>query len=83
MSQAEIIVIMIMIHSPIHKCLKHFYLNKICDRYMHLFSQTVSYNWFTELEKSVVVQFVIIAKMPVMSGKKRLAPGVRPALYKG
>lgn len=29
MSQAEIIVIMIMFHSSNHKCLKHFYLNEI------------------------------------------------------
>ncbi len=62
MSQAEIIVIMIMFHSSNHKCLKHFYLNEICVRYRHLFPQTVSYNRFTELEKSVVVQFVIFVK---------------------
>ena len=62
MSQAEIMVIMIMFHSSNHKCLKHFYVNEICVRYRHLFPQTVSYNRFTELEKSVVVQFVIFVK---------------------
>ncbi len=62
MSQAEIIVIMIMFHSSNHKCLKHFYLNEICVRYRHLFSKPVSYNRFTELEKSVVVPFVIFVK---------------------
>jgi len=56
MSQAEIIVTMIMFHSSNHKCLKHFYLNEICVRYRHLFPQTVSYNKFTELKRSVVVQ---------------------------
>lgn len=61
-AQAEIIVIMIMFHSSNHKCLKHFYLNEICVRYRHLFPPTVSYNRFTELEKSVVVQFVIFIK---------------------
>lgn len=35
MSQAEIIVIMIMFHSSSHKWLKHFYLNEICVRYSH------------------------------------------------
>ena len=62
LSQAEIIVIMIMFHSSNHKCLKHFYLNEICIRHRHLFPNTVSYNRFTELEKSVVVQFVIFVK---------------------
>ena len=33
LSQAEVIVIMIMFHSSNHKCLKHFYLNEICQRY--------------------------------------------------
>lgn len=60
--QAEIMVIMIMFHSYSHKCLKHFYLNEICVWYGHLFPQTVSYNRFTELEKSVAAQFVIFVK---------------------
>lgn len=62
MSQAEIMVIMIMFHSSNHRCLKHFYLNEICVRYRHLFPDTVSYGRFTELEKSIVVQFVIFVK---------------------
>lgn len=62
MSQAEVIVIMIMFHSSNHKCLKHFYLNETCRRYRRLFPKPVSYNRFTELEKSVVVQFVIFVK---------------------
>ncbi len=68
MSQAEIIVIMIMFHSSNHKCLKHFYLNEICVRYRHLFPQTVPCNRFTELEKSVVAQFIIFVKK-CLSGK--------------
>ena len=62
MSQAEVIVIRIMFYSSNHKCLKHFYLNEIWRRYRHLFPRTVSYSRFTELEKSVVVQFVIFVK---------------------
>lgn len=62
MSQVEIMVIMIMFHSSNHKCLKHFYLNEICVRYRLLFPQTVAYNRFTELEKTMVVQFVIFVK---------------------
>ncbi len=49
MPQAEIILIMIMFHSPNHKCLKHLYLNEICVRYKHLFPLIVSYSRFTEL----------------------------------
>lgn len=62
MSDAEIIVIMIMFHSSNHKCLKHFYLQEICGRYQHIFPRTVSYNRFTELERSVIVPFVIFVK---------------------
>ncbi len=62
LSQAEVIAIIIMFHSSNHKCLKHFYLNEKCVKCKHLFPETVSYNRFTELEKSVVVQFVIFVK---------------------
>ncbi len=58
MSQAEIIVVMIMFHSSNHMCLEYFYLNEICVRYRHLFSRPISYNRFTELEKSVVAQLL-------------------------
>ena len=61
-TQAVIIVIMIMFHSSNHKYLKHFYLDEICVRYRNLFPHTVSYNRFKELEKSVVVQFVVFVK---------------------
>ena len=53
---------LIMLHSSNHKYLKHFYLNEICVRYRHSSSKPVSYNRFAELEKSVVVQFVIFVK---------------------
>ncbi|MDE7073595.1 MAG: IS982 family transposase, partial [Odoribacter sp.] len=33
LSQAEVIVIMIMFHCSNHKFLKHFYLNEICQLY--------------------------------------------------
>ena len=59
MSDAEIIVIMIMFYSSNHKCLKHFYMEEICGKYRHFFPQTISFNRFTELEKSVVVPCVI------------------------
>ena len=59
MCDAEIITILILFHMSNHKCLKHFYHNEICINKHHLFHEVVSYNRFTELEKTVVVQFVI------------------------
>ncbi len=37
-------------------------MDEICVRYRNLFPHTVSYNRFKELEKSVVVQFVVFVK---------------------
>ena len=62
MSDAEIIVIMIMFHSSNQKFLKHFHVEEISLRYRHLFPRTVSYNRFKELENSVIVPFVIFVK---------------------
>ena len=62
MCDAEIITILIIFHMSNHKCFKHFYLNEICVNKRHLFPNVVSYNRFTELEKSIVVQFVIFVK---------------------
>ena len=62
MSDAEIILILIMFHSSNQKCLKHFYLDEICGYKKHLFPHPVSYNRFVELEKKVMVQFVIFVK---------------------
>ncbi len=45
MSKAEIMVIMILLHSSGYCCLKHFYLEKVCKHMRHLFlSPNVSYN---------------------------------------
>lgn len=62
MSDAEVITILIMFHMSNHKCFKYFYLNEVCVNMRHLFPKVVSYNRFTELEKTVVVQFVIFVK---------------------
>ena len=62
MSDAEIITILIIFHMSNHQCFKYFYLNEICINKRHLFPKVVSYNRFTELEKTIVVQFVIFVK---------------------
>ena len=43
MSKAEIMVIMILFHSSGYRCLKHFYLEKVCKHMRHLFPEVVSY----------------------------------------
>ena len=49
MSKAEIMVIMILFHSSGYRCLKHFYLEKVCKHMRHLFPEVVSYNrWSCE-----------------------------------
>ena len=50
-SKAEIMVIMILFHSSGYRCLKHFYLEKVCKHMRHLFPEVVSYNRFVELER--------------------------------
>ena len=46
MSKAEVMLIMILFHDSGYRCLKHFYLEKVCKHMRHLFPQVVSYNRF-------------------------------------
>ena len=62
MSDAEIITILIMFHMSGYRYFKHFYIHEIHQSKRLLFPDAVSYNRFTELEKTVVVQFVIFVK---------------------
>ena len=41
MSKAEIMIIMILFHSSGYRCLKHFYLEKVCKHMRHLFPEVV------------------------------------------
>ena len=42
MSKAEIMLIMILFHDSGYRCLKHFYLEKICRDMRHLFSSPMT-----------------------------------------
>lgn len=66
MSDAEVITIMILFHLSNHKCLKHFYTDYIQKHMTDLFPNTVSYNRFTELERKVVVPFILFLKKCLM-----------------
>ncbi len=55
MSKAEIMVILILFHDSVYRCLKHFYQEKVCKYMRHLFPKVVSYNRFAELGKEVAI----------------------------
>ena len=68
MSDAEIMVILILFHSGGFHCFKHYYLEYVCKHLLHLFPQRVSYNRFVELEKEVLLPLAIFIKQ-VLLGK--------------
>ena len=68
MSKAEIMVIMILFHSSGYRCLKHFYLEKVCKHMRHLFPEVVSYNRFVELEREIAMPLIVFVKK-VLPGK--------------
>ena len=59
MSDAEIMVILILFHSGGFRCFKHYYKEYVCKHLTHLFPRRVSYNRFVELEKEVLLQLTI------------------------
>ncbi len=68
MSKSEIMLIMIWFHDSGYRCLKHFYVEKVCKHLRHLFPKVVSYNRFVELEKQVAVPLALFIKK-VLLGK--------------
>ena len=68
MSKAEIMVIMILFHSSGYRCLKHFYLEKVCKNMRHLFPKVVSYNRFVELEREIAIPLTVFIKK-ILLGK--------------
>ena len=61
-------VIMILFHSSGYRCLKHFYLEKVCKHMHHLFPEVVSYNRFVELEREIAIPLILFIKK-VLLGK--------------
>ena len=68
MSDAEIMVILILFHSGGFRCFKHYYLEYVCKHLLHLFPQRVSYNRLGKLEKEVLLPLTIFIKQ-VLLGK--------------
>ena len=51
MSDAEIMVILILFHSGGFRCFKHYYKEYVCKHLKHLFPRLVSYNRFVFLSR--------------------------------
>lgn len=68
MSKAEVMLIIILFHDSGYRCLKHFYLEKVCKHLRHLFPEVVSYNRFVELQKEVAIPLALFIKK-VLLGK--------------
>ncbi len=68
LSNAEIMVILILFHISGYRCLKHFYLEHVSIHLRHLFPRLVSYNRFVELEKKVMFPLMVFIKK-VLLGK--------------
>ena len=62
MSDAEIMVILILLHSGGFRCIKHHYQEYVCKHLTHLFPRRVSHNRFVELEKEVLLPLTILIK---------------------
>lgn len=67
MSDAEVILIMIMFHMGGYRCLKHYYLNHICTHCRYLFPNVVSYNRFVELEMEVMMEMGMFVKFCLLA----------------
>lgn len=62
MSDAEIMVILILFHIGGFRCFKHYYMEYVCKHLRGLFPRCVSYNRFVELEKGVLLPLTIFIK---------------------
>ncbi|CCY02688.1 iSPg3 transposase [Prevotella sp. CAG:924] len=56
LSKAEVMVIMILFYDSNYRCLKHFYLQHVCQNLRHLFPKVVSYIRLVELEHEMNIQ---------------------------
>lgn len=66
MSDAEIMVILILFHSGGFRCFKHYYKEYVCKHLRHLFPKCVSYNRFVESEKGVLLQLAVFIKQVLL-----------------
>ncbi len=65
---------MILFHDLGYRCLKHFYLEKVCKHLCNLFPQVVSYNRFVELEKALgaLAAYCLFPKKPTITVERTI-----------
>ena len=66
MSDAEIMVILILFLSGGFRCFKHYYNQHVCKHLTHLFPKRVSYTRFVELEKEILLPLTIFIKQVLL-----------------
>ena len=66
MSDAEIMVILILFHSGGFRCFKQYFNEYVCKQLTHLFPRLVSYNRFVELEKDILLTLTIFIKQVLL-----------------
>lgn len=53
-------LIMILFHASGYRCLKHFYMEKVCKHLRHLFLKVFSYNRFSVADKVLLRKRAVI-----------------------
>lgn len=66
MSDAEIMVILILFHSGGFRCFKYYYQEYVCKHLTRLLPRHVSYNQFVELEKEELLPLAIFIKQVLL-----------------
>ena len=80
MSDAEIMVVLILFRSGGFRCFKHYYKEYVCKHLKHLFPRQVSYNRFIELEKEVLLPLTVFIKK-VLLGPVPASVSLTPLSY--
>ena len=58
LSKSEVMLILILFHDSGYRCLKHFYIEKVCRHMRHLFPKVVSYNrWGSESRSQTCLDY--------------------------
>lgn len=66
MNDAEIMIILILFHSEVLRCFKHYYELYVCKHLTHLSPKRVSYARFVELEKEIFLPLPIFIKQVLL-----------------
>lgn len=82
MSDVEIMVILILLHSGGFRYFKHYYKEHVCKHLKHLFPQCVSHNRFVEREKSNLIISAGSGKN-VTSSQRATMKNMRSQINKG